>query len=82
MIEEIFGPILPIIPYTNIKNVVASIRSREKPLALYVFTNNSYFSDYMIHNTSSGSVVVNDALIQASCPDIPFGGGKFLSMTR
>lgn len=75
MIEEIFGPILPIIPYNNVKSVVAYIRKKEKPLSVYIFTNNSYFSDYIIHNTSSGSVVVNDALIQASCQDLPFGGG-------
>jgi len=74
MSEEIFGPILPILEYSDINQVIDYINSKPKPLALYVFSNSSDFSDKIIEKTSSGGVSVNDTLLHCTLPDLPFGG--------
>lgn len=74
MQEEIFGPIMPIMEYDNINEVLDHINKGSKPLALYIFTNSSSFSDRIINETSSGAVVVNDVLMHAGHPHLPFGG--------
>ncbi|MFP7571066.1 aldehyde dehydrogenase family protein [Marivita sp. S2033] len=72
--EEIFGPVLPIIPYDDLDDVIARINSRPKPLALYVFDGDRGRVDRVISSTSSGSVGVNLTLIQFSHSKLPFGG--------
>jgi aldehyde dehydrogenase (NAD+) len=72
--EEIFGPILPIMSFKDEFQVTADIRSGDKPLALYVFSTNTEFNNYILKNTSSGSSVVNDCLIQFGHNELPFGG--------
>jgi aldehyde dehydrogenase (NAD+) len=74
MQEEIFGPILPVISFQDEVAVTASIRQGDKPLALYVFSTNTEFNQYILDHTSSGTSVVNDCLIQFGHNELPFGG--------
>ena len=74
MKDEIFGPLLPILPFSDQEKVVASINAGEKPLSLYIFSKSREFEEYIIQNTSSGTLVVNDCLIQFGHPNLPFGG--------
>ena len=72
--EEIFGPILPIMSFKDEFQITSDIRSGDKPLALYVFSTNTEFNNYILNNTSSGTSVVNDCLIQFGHNELPFGG--------
>jgi aldehyde dehydrogenase (NAD+) len=74
MQEEIFGPILPMIEYTDIEEAIAAINARPKPLALYVFTNNKDLQQKVLKETSSGGLVINDVVIHLGVPSLPFGG--------
>ncbi|KAG4979651.1 hypothetical protein JHK85_033609 [Glycine max] len=74
MSEEIFGPLLPIITVEKIEDSIKFINSRPKPLALYVFTKNQTLQRRMISETSSGSVTINDAILQYAVDTVPFGG--------
>ena len=74
MQEEIFGPVLPVISFKQEEEIIDYLEGQEKPLALYVFSQNKEFSDYILQNTSSGTSVVNDCLIQFGHPYLPFGG--------
>lgn len=74
MQEEIFGPILPVMSYQDEMEVTATIRQGDKPLALYVFSTNTEFNQYILDHTSSGTSVVNDCLIQFGHNELPFGG--------
>lgn len=72
--EEIFGPILPIIPYDDINTVTQQINARPKPLALYIFAKSRAKIDQIIAATSSGSVGVNLTVAQFTHSGLPFGG--------
>ncbi len=72
--EEIFGPILPIITFEDIQEVIDYINAQPKPLALYVFSNDRALHKKVINETSSGSVGINDMLLQAMNLHLPFGG--------
>jgi aldehyde dehydrogenase (NAD+) len=72
--EEIFGPILPIIPYGGIDEVIDQINARPKPLALYIFGRSRHLTNQIITATSSGSVGVNLTLAQFMHNGLPFGG--------
>lgn len=74
MEAEIFGPVLPILAYASIEEVFTSIRSRGKPLAMYVFSNDTGNIDRLIAGTSAGGTVVNNVIIHLANPDLPFGG--------
>jgi aldehyde dehydrogenase (NAD+) len=74
MQEEIFGPILPVIGYEKIEQAVAFVRKRPKPLALYLFTGDRRLQESMIRDINSGSVVVNDVVVNQIVPGLPFGG--------
>ena len=74
MEEEIFGPILPIMTYTNIDEAVNLIRSKPKPLSLYIFSKNQQNIDRVLADTSSGGVCINDTVIHFSQTNLPFGG--------
>ncbi|HBI88467.1 MAG TPA: aldehyde dehydrogenase family protein, partial [Sphingobacterium sp.] len=74
MQEEIFGPILPIITYEDQEEALALINRAEKPLALYIFSNNKSNIQYILQQVSSGGACVNDVLIHVSNPHLPFGG--------
>ena len=72
--EEIFGPILPVVGYEKIEEALAFIKSRPKPLALYLFTKDRSLQRRVIRDVSSGSAVVNDVLVNQVVPGLPFGG--------
>jgi aldehyde dehydrogenase (NAD+) len=74
MQEEIFGPILPVLTFKNESEITRYLSNEEKPLALYIFSQNQVFTDYIVQNTSSGSCLVNDCLIQFGHDELPFGG--------
>lgn len=74
MKEEIFGPILPILPVDSVESAIQFINERDKPLALYVFTKNSAVWTDVIQNTSSGQVGVNETISQHTISSLPFGG--------
>jgi aldehyde dehydrogenase (NAD+) len=74
MQEEIFGPILPTLTYNHIDEAIEFINSREKPLALYLFSENSQICRETLARTSSGGAAVNDVLTHLTVPDLPFGG--------
>ena len=72
--EEIFGPVLPIIPFTDLNQVIASINQGEKPLALYIYSRDSANIDKVLNHTASGGACVNHALMQFLHANLPFGG--------
>jgi aldehyde dehydrogenase (NAD+) len=74
MKDEIFGPILPIIAYDNESDIETIISRYEKPLALYIFTENRVFSKQMIQKYSFGGGCVNDTMVHFSNKRLPFGG--------
>ena len=74
MQDEIFGPILPIKEYSDIKETVAYIAAHARPLALYYFGKDTAERDFVLSNTTSGGVTVNDVLFHVAQEDLPFGG--------
>ncbi|MBL9049298.1 MAG: aldehyde dehydrogenase family protein [Tabrizicola sp.] len=72
--EEIFGPILPVIPYDNLDTILDDINGREKPLALYVFDRDPAGIDRLARATSSGALGINLTMVQYSHANLPFGG--------
>jgi len=74
MSEEIFGPILPILNVDSVEDAVSFINAREKPLALYVFSNKKPVVDALLHRTSYGGATVNDVMFHFAIDDLPFGG--------
>lgn len=74
MEDEIFGPLLPVMGYTDLDQVIGAINSRPKPLALYLFTRNRSIEEKVLHSTSSGGVCINDTISHLANPDLPFGG--------
>jgi aldehyde dehydrogenase (NAD+) len=74
MKEEIFGPILPILTYKNETEIDTIISSFEKPLALYIFTENHAFSKQIIEKYSFGGGCINDTIVHFSNKRLPFGG--------
>lgn len=74
MEEEIFGPLLPIITYRNVKEVPDIIHRRPKPLSMYIQSKRKKVIDYLLHNTSAGGTVINEMNIGTVNPHLPFGG--------
>ncbi|MDQ7823983.1 MAG: aldehyde dehydrogenase [Candidatus Eremiobacteraeota bacterium] len=74
MEEEIFGPLLPVIYFDNLDKVLAEIRKRPKPLALYLFSEDRETQRKVIRGTSSGGMCINDTLVHISTRELPFGG--------
>ncbi|XP_059614769.1 aldehyde dehydrogenase, dimeric NADP-preferring isoform X1 [Phlebotomus argentipes] len=74
MQEEIFGPILPIVNVENAYDAIKFINARDKPLALYILSENKGDVKLFTKNTSSGSVCVNDTIMQIAVESLPFGG--------
>ncbi|HEY2582229.1 MAG TPA: aldehyde dehydrogenase family protein [Mucilaginibacter sp.] len=74
MQEEIFGPILPVIPYTDIEAAIGFINRKSKPLAMYIFSESKSNIRHLLKSTTSGGVCINDVLIHISNPKLPFGG--------
>ena len=74
MQDEIFGPLLPIIPYDKLDDAFAFINERDRPLALYYFGYDKGEQQRVLHETHSGGVCLNDTLLHVAQDDMPFGG--------
>lgn len=74
MEDEIFGPLLPILEFETYKEAIEFVRSRPKPLATYIFSDNKSIIDSILENVSAGGVTINDTLVHISAKDLPFGG--------
>ncbi len=74
MDEEIFGPILPILYFDNKEEIVKVIEKNPDPLALYIFTEDSSFEEFLISKVPAGGCCINDVLVQLMSNDVPFGG--------
>ncbi|TAG27720.1 MAG: aldehyde dehydrogenase family protein [Burkholderiales bacterium] len=74
MNEEIFGPLLPIVEFSDINQVIAQINAAPKPLALYIFSKDSERIDQVLSNTSSGGACVNHCMVHYAHGNLPFGG--------
>ena len=74
MQEEIFGPVLPIKSYEKLSETVDYVNSKDRPLGLYYFGKDKSDSDYVLSNTTSGGVTVNDVISHITQEDLPFGG--------
>ena len=74
MQEEIFGPVLPVLPYDSLSDAIGYINARPRPLALYWFGTDSAARDKVLAQTVSGGVTVNDTLMHIAHENLPFGG--------
>lgn len=74
MQEEIFGPVLPIISFSDLNQVLTKIRSREKPLAAYLFSDDKQEIKQFISELSFGGGCINDTVVHAANQRLPFGG--------
>ncbi len=74
MQQEIFGPILPVISYSNLDEVIKTVNSRPKPLALYLFTQSKKVQKHILQRVPAGGVTINDTLMHIVNNNVPFGG--------
>lgn len=74
MQEEIFGPILPVLRYTSLDDAIGMIKSKPKPLALYLFTNDRSIKTKVTNELSFGGGAINDAIMHITNHHLPFGG--------
>lgn len=74
MHEEIFGPLLPIVPYDDLDEALAYVNARPRPLALYYFGYDRGEQQRVLEQTHSGGVCLNDTLLHVAQDDLPFGG--------
>jgi coniferyl-aldehyde dehydrogenase len=74
MREEIFGPLLPIMTYTDMTQVLSYIQTHDRPLALYLFSDDKATQQTVVNKTRSGGVCINDSAVHVGQHDMPFGG--------
>jgi coniferyl-aldehyde dehydrogenase len=74
MREEIFGPLLSVIPYDAVKDAIAFINAQPRPLAMYWFDNDGKRAESALKNTQVGGVCLNETLLHVTQEDLPFGG--------
>lgn len=74
MKEEIFGPLLPVLSYKNTEELISTLKRKEKPLALYVFSKRKSFINDILNELSFGGGAINDSVIHYGNPYVPFGG--------
>lgn len=74
MQEEIFGPILPVIEYSDLSEVIKKVKERPKPLSCYIFTSDARIKQRILNEISFGGGAVNDAIMHVSNSHLPFGG--------
>jgi len=72
--EEIFGPVLPVVPYDTLEDAIAYVNDRPRPLALYYFDHNRKRVDDVLSRTTSGGACINDTLLHNAQEELPFGG--------
>ena len=74
MQEEIFGPVLPVLTYDSLDDLIARQQQKARPLALYLFTGDKTLERRVLSALPSGGVCVNDTVIHLANPHVPFGG--------
>ena len=74
MQEEIFGPVLPVLAYDTLEDVIDTIQSRPRPLTMYVFSENEETTERLMTETQAGTTCINDTLLHFGNPRLPFGG--------
>lgn len=74
MQDEIFGPLLPLVPYDTLEQALAYVQQRPRPLALYYFGYDRGEQAHVLRHTHSGGVCLNDTLLHVAQDDLPFGG--------
>jgi coniferyl-aldehyde dehydrogenase len=74
MQEEVFGPILPVVPYDDLGAAVAGVNSGERPLGLYVYSKDSDVAEGVLRQTTSGGACINICALQGALPSLGFGG--------
>lgn len=80
MAEEIFGPLLPVVTYSDEEQLVGELKSKEKPLAFYAFSRDRRFIKRLLREVSFGGGAVNDTLMHIVDPNLPFGGVGYSGM--
>ena len=74
MTDEVFGPILPVLEFSDIGEVLRILREKPKPLAVYLFARDRGLHERVVNETQSGGVCINDTILQILGNDLPFGG--------
>jgi aldehyde dehydrogenase (NAD+) len=74
MKDEIFGPVLPVLEYTDLNEAINKIKSKPKPLSLYIHTNDDAQKNKILNEISFGGGCVNDCVMHISNSNLPFGG--------
>ncbi|ATB45054.1 aldehyde dehydrogenase family protein [Corallococcus macrosporus] len=74
MAEEVFGPVLPVLRFESLDEVVSHVREDGKPLALYVFSNDEAAVERLLRDTRSGGACINTVVLHNVNPNLPFGG--------
>lgn len=74
MTEEIFSPILPVLPVEDTDEAISFVNDRDRPLALYVFSESEAVQERVLAATSSGGACVNATVLHVTVPALPFGG--------
>jgi aldehyde dehydrogenase (NAD+) len=74
MQEEIFGPLLPVMTFTSLDDVIGKINAEPKPLALYLYSRDDRAVEKVLSETTSGGAVINHSLVQYAHARLPFGG--------
>jgi aldehyde dehydrogenase (NAD+) len=82
MQEEVFGPVLPVIEFSDFDEVYRIIERNPKPLATYIFSHNKKLIREFLRRTQSGSVGINDTVMQIASPYLPYGGIGHSGMGR
>ncbi|SHJ33708.1 coniferyl-aldehyde dehydrogenase [Desulfatibacillum alkenivorans DSM 16219] len=78
--DEIFGPILPVLPYSTLDEAIAYVNARPRPLALYYFSNKDRWVQKVLKMTQAGGTCINNTLLHVAQDDLPFGGVGFSGM--
>jgi coniferyl-aldehyde dehydrogenase len=82
MQEEIFGPVLLILPYDNLEDAIDEVNAGERPLGLYVFSHDLDAANKVVNNTNSGGAGINNIAMQGALPSLGFGGSGNSGMGR
>jgi len=76
MNKEIFGPVMPVVPYKDIQEVIDLIRSKEKPLGLYIYSKSKKNITRILQSTRAGGTCINNNAVHFFNPNLPFGGSN------
>jgi aldehyde dehydrogenase (NAD+) len=82
MQQEVFGPVLPVLPYSDLKQTLDIIKRQPKPLAAYIFSSNQRTIDYVLHSLSFGGGCVNQTNLHCWIDSLPFGGVGYSGMGK